>query len=567
MSGWLVLLLLLAAPPAAFAQDPPPPVITGVSPSCIEPGGTMTITGTNLNADQAARNRYRLVGVLDRRKVHTLPKISWSEQQIKASLPADVFAPGQSYAVGIRNVVDQWASNTDQKFTVCTPGAKSGGLKAVPAKKGPSKLKSIPGMPDTPGVQNSGEGSFDDSAVGEFGADEDFGEFGLPPDGPSGPLEVLKGSGGGGASSNMGSLEAPPTDENDDIEAGELLAVHEALEQAQPFDEKVAEQGGRLVRRRVLTGVGVVMSTYRFGDNAQLRQARAALARDFEGLALDFNNRYEALGEAQAAAQSALRKLLQWHDGLIECGRGLRIGMLDTGIYTNHAALLGRNIQQKNFLPAGAKGAGQDHGTAVATLLVGNPGVPGHAGLLPEAELYAGNVFRQAGSRLSSTAEWLVLGLDWLVTQQVSVINLSLGGAENRIVEIALNKVLGAGIKVVAAAGTDNKRDRPLYPAYMPGVIAVAGVDAEMKPGRKNPQGGYLAFVAPGIDVWAGNDEGGGSYYSGSSYAAPFVTAALAASGAEGYETLARSARDLGDKGRDPVFGWGLVQFMSECGR
>ena len=74
----------------------------------------------------------------------------------------------------------------------------------------------------------------------------------------------------------------------------------------------------------------------------------------------------------------------------------------------------------------------------------------------------------------------------------------------------------------------------------------------------------------PGVDVWAADAQSdNGKYFSGTSFATPFVTAAMAAqlgqknkkiSPRDAYTTLEKSAKDLGKAGKDPQFGWGLVQ-------
>jgi subtilisin family serine protease len=84
-----------------------------------------------------------------------------------------------------------------------------------------------------------------------------------------------------------------------------------------------------------------------------------------------------------------------------------------------------------------------------------------------------------------------------------------------------------------------------------------------------------VALAAPGVDVWVARPGGGGGYVSGTSYAAPFVTAAVAAvrarqpqaTPAQVADELERAARDLGAPGRDPVFGFGLLQPPAGCGR
>jgi hypothetical protein len=81
-------------------------------------------------------------------------------------------------------------------------------------------------------------------------------------------------------------------------------------------------------------------------------------------------------------------------------------------------------------------------------------------------------------------------------------------------------------------------------------------------------RGRHIAFSAPGVGLPVAGARGG---RSGTSYATPFVTAALAlahGTGGDGPATLARlaaAARDLGPSGRDATFGWGLVQPVTPC--
>jgi subtilisin family serine protease len=94
----------------------------------------------------------------------------------------------------------------------------------------------------------------------------------------------------------------------------------------------------------------------------------------------------------------------------------------------------------------------------------------------------------------------------------------------------------------------------------------VTAVDAAGRLYRQANYGRHIEFAAPGVDLYVawGN---GGSYRSGTSFAAPVVTAVLARQAARGGLSLdgARSflrarVRDLGPGGRDDRYGFGLVQ-------
>jgi minor extracellular protease Epr len=104
-------------------------------------------------------------------------------------------------------------------------------------------------------------------------------------------------------------------------------------------------------------------------------------------------------------------------------------------------------------------------------------------------------------------------------------------------------------------------------------VIAVAAVDARGRPYASNNRGSYIEIAAPGVDIWAAHVSGGEAFWTGTSFAVPFVTAAIAREVSRGTvrnindarHFLAASARDLGARGRDPVYGHGLLQARS-CG-
>jgi hypothetical protein len=103
-------------------------------------------------------------------------------------------------------------------------------------------------------------------------------------------------------------------------------------------------------------------------------------------------------------------------------------------------------------------------------------------------------------------------------------------------------------------------------------VIAVTAIDVERRIYDGAVQGEQIDFAAPGVDVFvpAGT---GGRYITGTSIAAPFVAARIAAdpniasarTSADAIRALARSAQDLGAAGRDAVYGYGLPALGGHC--
>jgi subtilisin family serine protease len=126
---------------------------------------------------------------------------------------------------------------------------------------------------------------------------------------------------------------------------------------------------------------------------------------------------------------------------------------------------------------------------------------------------------------------------------------------------------------VVAAAGNGGPETPPAFPASEPSIIGVTALDSRSQPYAAANRGDAVDFAAPGVRIWTPRADPAGSYDSGTSFAAPYVTAAVGALIARGgisdatdvAARLAATAIDLGAPGKDPVFGWGLIQAANPC--
>ena len=305
--------------------------------------------------------------------------------------------------------------------------------------------------------------------------------------------------------------------------------------------------------------------------------ALALLRRETPDQISDLNHLYRLQQQAKPASERNPyscgtsrcygQEMIGWPQALALCSAGVRVGILDTGIDTAHPALRGRNIISASFVAPPARRAETQHGTGVATLLVGTGAGGGVPGLLPSAQVYAADVFHTAadGSQ-SADAVTIARGLSWLAGQRVDVINISLAGSENRLLTSAVEAVLARGISVVAAAGNDGPAASPRHPGALPGVLAVTAIDRRKRPYRRAARGAHIAYAAPGVSIWTAQPRGRQGVATGTSYAAPFVTAVIA--------LLKKDSRianpeteDLGAPGRDEIFGQGLIRAPQHCGR
>jgi subtilisin family serine protease len=163
--------------------------------------------------------------------------------------------------------------------------------------------------------------------------------------------------------------------------------------------------------------------------------------------------------------------------------------------------------------------------------------------------------------------------MDFLAGRGTRVLNLSLAGPPNAVLEEAIARLAAAGVVVVAAAGNGGPRAEPAYPAAYPTVIAVTAVDRSGAIYRRAGRGDHIDIAAPGVEVWTAASVRGARPKTGTSFAAPFVSAAAALllgaepnlAPADVRLRLKAAAQDLGETGEDPVFGAGLVQATGLC--
>jgi subtilisin family serine protease len=254
------------------------------------------------------------------------------------------------------------------------------------------------------------------------------------------------------------------------------------------------------------------------------------------------------------------------------CGAGVTIGIVDTGINPEHPSLRNADVTLLPLLGGEPVISRRTHGTAVAAVLVGS-GDPRIRGLLPEARLVAIDAFEQdRHGRSFSDAYRLVAALDVLSEEEPDVMNLSLSGPDNELLGRAVGVVVERGSLIVAAVGNKGPSSPPLYPAAYREVIAATAVDENLRIYRRAVRGEHVEFAAPGVRVWTAASLRGARPKTGTSFAAPFVTAAVALARASGagereaaVERLAAATEDLGSPGRDEIFGFGLVKAADLC--
>lgn len=334
-------------------------------------------------------------------------------------------------------------------------------------------------------------------------------------------------------------------------------------------DGALGKKGYKLRSSNKFSALDLALNVYTIPKKLSVKRAVASLRKEYPTFIVDANHMYDL----HTGASSKQKSILQWGAVPRSCGKGLKIGLLDTGLESGHSALKGRYIRSKNFLPKNEKPAPKLHATAITSIWLGKK-----TGLAPSAQVYVASVFRREKEKkqnkllVNTNTLWLLSGLDWLVRQNVDVINLSFGGPINKVFEKAIVNVQKKGMVFVASAGNNGPDAPAVFPAAHGDVIAVTAIDSKLKIYSQANAGQYIDFAAPGVNILVAKPGNGKKIVSGTSYAAPFVAVAVAMlnqNQQKGLQSkmkyLKTTSKDLGTKGKDPAFGWGLIQMTNAC--
>ena len=258
-------------------------------------------------------------------------------------------------------------------------------------------------------------------------------------------------------------------------------------------------------------------------------------------------------------------------------GEGVVIAVIDTGIDASHPDLAGVVIGGADFSGAGTPGGTSPvgpsgfHATMVASLIAGQGRITGGViGIAPSAKLLSISV--GLGLEGADTDRQIAQAVRWAADQGADVINLSVSRASRNWPaswDEAFLYAMEKDVVIVAASG--NKLDgvsSPTAPATIPGVISVTAVDREGNASAvSGAEGIGISVAAAGIDMVGSFPNQQAKNWSGSSAAAPIVSGLLAlmieadssASSSDLIERLISTAEDLGEKGYDKDFGYGLI--------
>lgn len=266
-------------------------------------------------------------------------------------------------------------------------------------------------------------------------------------------------------------------------------------------------------------------------------------------------------------------QLIKWTNSLGACTKDVRIGVIDTSFDIAHPAFNSLKSIQGEFLGGERPSPYDWHGTAVLSLLAGNP-KSSTPGLVPDATFLLASAFRSdVNGNASTDTVRLLAALDWLDQLDVDIVNMSFSGPQDNALAAAIERMSKKGVIFIAAAGNMGPTAAPSYPAAYPHVIAVTAVNRNGMNYKSANRGSYIDMSAPGVDILTALPDAKQGYRTGTSFAVPFVTAILATKAGSGhpaseFDLLAQvPTRDLGPPGPDPIYGAGLAMAPQQCTR
>ncbi|MCD8503086.1 MAG: S8 family serine peptidase [Bacillaceae bacterium] len=199
----------------------------------------------------------------------------------------------------------------------------------------------------------------------------------------------------------------------------------------------------------------------------------------------------------------------------------VKVAIIDSGIYKDHEDLYGKVVKEFNAInPNEPITDDFGHGTAVAGIITANNNDIGIVGVTQKIDIYSVKVISNDG-KVNKDA--FVRGLEWAISEQVDIINVSLGFQnDNQKIRNLIDSAVSQGIIIVASSGNTYGLNAE-YPARYPNVISVGIIDMEMKSTSLNAKG-KIDFVAPGIKVLSTSNDGAYSLFDGASFSTAYVT-------------------------------------------
>jgi subtilisin family serine protease len=341
---------------------------------------------------------------------------------------------------------------------------------------------------------------------------------------------------------------------------GDLVVRAEvvAIDITEPALKRAIEDDFLVKRTQALPDLGVKVTILQTPEGWSARRGLKRLRKLDPAGTYDFNHVYFDSGVSYGAATTPSAGAEEPATGATR----VRIGVIDGGVDGAHVSLRESVVHR---FGCGGEFVPSEHGTAVGSLLAGS--TANFHGSAPRAELFAADVY--CGKPTGGSVDSVAAAFGWMARERVAVVNVSLVGPRNALLERVVKSLVDRGYLIVAAVGNDGPASPPLFPAAYDGVLGVTAVDGRHRVLIEACRGQHLDLAAPGMDISAAAQANPAGFVAvrGTSFAAPLVAGLLArelalpdiAARDRAIAALMAGAEDLGPRGRDDTYGAGLV--------
>jgi subtilisin family serine protease len=267
-------------------------------------------------------------------------------------------------------------------------------------------------------------------------------------------------------------------------------------------------------------------------------------------------------------------------------GQSITIALIDSGVNAAVPELAGKLLPGRDMIDPQTGGTVDHfpepfgHGTAMASLMVAEPGLGDITGLAPDARVLPITVpLGELGESEPPTADPIPTAIRWAVDSGAKIISLSLGYVREEATDLvpcaparqdAILYALAKGAIVVAASGNDGEDGSPvLDPGVCIGVVAVGAVDRSGAVAPFSSRHPYLTVTAPGVEIpTLGRIPGEAFIGQGTSQATAITSAALALVWSKhpdltNHQVVSRVLATLDQRVTtptpDPAYGYGVL--------
>lgn len=239
------------------------------------------------------------------------------------------------------------------------------------------------------------------------------------------------------------------------------------------------------------------------------------------------------------------------------------VAVLDSGVDTDHELFANRLLENSfNLSSTGDANSCEDdygHGTHVAGILVNNT--------LSNVKIRPYKILNNCGKGSTSL---ICLAVDKAVADGANVINMSLSGkGESEMMTESVQNAVQQGVNVVVAAGNDTANLSTTYysPACIEEAITVSASTQNNQLAVYSNYNGTIDFAAPGENIKSSSLNNTYALMSGTSMAAPLVSAGLAIvrsvyprkTAAEAEQMLKDYAIQVRERENENRFGSGIL--------